>query len=118
MRQINIKYDGCCNRCEAALVRGSPAVYEKSMGIFCVGHAPIEVEDIRHYRQIKADAKADKYVLWAAKRRSEAERVFDHNSHYTGDIAFNTQPGHIPLRARVIARNKRADENLRVARDM
>lgn len=32
--------------------------------------------------------------------------------HYLGDHAFNTQPGHIPLRARVIARDDQAHESL------
>ncbi len=44
-----------------------------------------------------------------------ASATIGHNSRYTGDIAFNTQPGHIPLRARVIAQNDRAFESLNIA---
>jgi len=42
--------------------------------------------------------------------------TLNHNRTYTDDIAFNTQPGHIPLRDRVIKQNDRAYENLSVAK--
>jgi len=119
MRELITKYDGECKRCGTVLEVGSPVMYEKSMGIFCMGHEPTEVEDIRNFRQIKADAKADRYEGWAEKRKEQAEKTLDYNrKHYTGDIAFNTQPGHIPLRARVIDQNDRAYESLTVANRM
>ena len=62
--------------------------------------------------------KAEKLEAWAQKRIDEARAVIEHNRHYTDDHAFNTQPGHIPLRARVIAQNDRAYESLRRARQM
>lgn len=119
MKELITKYDGECKRCGVGLEVGKVVMYEKSMGIFCKGHEPTEVEDIRHFRQIKADAKADKYAGWAAKRRERSERTLNHNhKHYTGDIAFTTQPGHIPQRARVIAQNDRAYESLSIAERM
>ena len=51
--------------------------------------------------------------------RADANAVLDHNrEHYTSDIAFNTQPGHIPLRARIIRQNDRAFESLQKAQRM
>ena len=38
-----------------------------------------------------------------------------HNERYTSDIAFNTQPGHIPMRARIIKQDDRAYESLGTA---
>lgn len=118
MRQLLTKYNGTCHRCKKELNVGDPAMYEKSMGIFCPGCEPKDTEEIRHYRQIKADIKAERYESWAAKRREKAGKVLQHNERYTGDIAFNTQPGHIPLRARVIKQNDRAYESLTIANHM
>jgi hypothetical protein len=55
---------------------------------------------------------------WAAKREATAVAVFEAGKPYTSDIAFNTQPGHIPFRERLIAREDRACESLSRARDM
>jgi hypothetical protein len=52
---------------------------------------------------------------WADVRQIRAAAVFDANEVYRGDFAFNTQPGHIPERARVIARTDRAIEGLQKA---
>ena len=62
--------------------------------------------------------KADKLEQWAQKRIDEAKAVIEHNRHYTDDHAFNTQPGHIPLRARVIVQNDKAYASIRKAEQM
>jgi hypothetical protein len=118
MRQLTVKYKGECGRCGAALEIGQTAMYEKSMGIFCIGHEPTEVEEIREYRTMKAQKKADRYSEWADKR--EARAGVDLNSHpeYRHDWAFITQPGHIPARARMIAADDRAHESLTIAKKM
>ena len=69
------------------------------------------------YRE-RREAKAERLQEWAAKRETRAAAVLEHNSTYTSDIAFNTQPGHIPLRARVIRQNDRALESLSKASEM
>jgi hypothetical protein len=53
---------------------------------------------------------------WADKRQTKANAVFTRNEPFTSDHAFNTQPGHIPLRARIIAQEDRAFESLQVAK--
>ena len=118
MRQIIVKYNGECARCGNILEVGNPAMYEKSMGIFCVGCEPKETEDIREFRQAKASRKADRYDGWAKKREDQAEK--DLNSHpvQRHDIAFCTQPGRIPLRARMNKADDRACESLRKAESM
>ena len=58
MRQIEVKYQGECNKCGAVLEVGTQASYEKYTGIFCVGCEPKDTEEIRAYRQAKADQKA------------------------------------------------------------
>jgi hypothetical protein len=94
-------------------------MYEKHVGIFCIGCEPTDSEDIRSFKQAKANAKADKYDAWAEKRRERANKVLDHNhEHYTSCHAFNTQPGHIPIRARIIKQQDKAYESLRVAKEM
>lgn len=116
MRQIVLKYGGECQKCNSSLLVGQKAGYEKHVGIFCPDCTPSETEDIRAYRQEAADKRADRYGGWAAKRRERATATLSHNrEHYTSDIAFNTQPGHIPIRARVIAQNDRAMESLAIA---
>lgn len=118
MRPIKVKFSGECRKCDAALPVGSDAVYEKRVGIFCPSCAPTDPEEIRAYRQEGADRKADRYDEWAAKREAKAGAVLKRNEVFTGDHAFNTQPGHIPLRARVIAQNDRACESLNKAAEM
>lgn len=116
MRNITVKYAGNCRKCDALLSIGDAAIYERHIGIFCPDCAPTDSEDIRTYRQEAADHKADKYEEWAQKRTDKAMSTLNHNRTYTDDIAFNTQPGHIPLRARVIKQNDKAYENLTVAK--
>ncbi len=118
MRELIVKYSGECKKCGNVLEIGSPAMYEKSMGIFCLGCEPKEVEEIREYRQAKADIKADRYEGWAEKREKKAEAALNSFPSIRHDWAFITQPGHIPARARMIAADDRAYESLHVAEGM
>ena len=119
MRQIVVRYEGDCRKCGASLAIGENAIYERRIGLFCLTCAPVDSEDIRKYRQEAANKKADKYDEWAAKRKEKAEAVLSHNMEtYRGDHAFNTQPGHIPARARVIRQDDKAFESLQVAHKM
>jgi len=118
MRTITVKYDGACTKCGAALAVGQQAAYERSMGMFCPGCAPTDTEAIRAYRQARADAKAAKYQGWADKRKGKAAAVFKADSWAHGDTAFNTQPGRIPERSRMIERHDRQFESLRTAASM
>ena len=63
-------------------------------------------------------AKAERLREWAAKRETKAEAVFKANEPFTTDHAFNTQPGHIPGRDRLIAREDRAFQSLKKANEM
>ena len=69
------------------------------------------------YRE-KRLARAKRLREWAEKRQQKARQVFAEAEQYRGDYAFNTQPGHIPERARLIAREDRAFESLAKAHDM
>lgn len=66
----------------------------------------------------RREAKAERLRGWAAQRETSAAAVFAANEPFTSDYAFNTQPGHFPLRSRVIASEDRAYESLSKARDM
>lgn len=48
---------------------------------------------------------------WADGRDGKAGALLKRNEPFRGDIAFNTQPGHIPERARVIKREDQAAEH-------
>jgi len=63
-------------------------------------------------------AKAERLRGWAAKRNTQVVAVFKQGEHFRSDHAFNTQPGHIPERARLIAREDRAFESLNKAKQM
>jgi len=69
------------------------------------------------YRE-RREAKAARLQEWAAKRQDRAAAVFKANEPFTTDIAFNTQPGHIPARARIIAQEDRAFQSIRKAEEM
>lgn len=97
---------------------GDTAAYEKYTGIFCVPCAPADPEEIRDYRQTKANAKAERYDEWARKRKERAEASLSSHAEYRHDWAFITQPGHIPARARMIAADDRAYESLKKAHEM
>jgi hypothetical protein len=93
-------------------------MYEKSMGIFCVGCEPTNVEEIRAARLAKAERKANRLEGWAEKREIDATAKLDSFPSMRHDWAFITQPGHIPARARMIKADDRAYESLAKAREM
>lgn len=62
--------------------------------------------------------RAEQLRGWADKRQRDAAATFASHEQYRGDHAFNTQPGHIPERARVIAREDRAFASLEKAENM
>jgi hypothetical protein len=101
MRQITVKYEGECAQCHEPLMVGSPAMYEKTTGIFCVGHEPTEVEDIRDFRLFKAEKKADRLNARSYKLIDDANRRMKPLERMRGDIAFFTQPGRIAARDRM-----------------
>jgi hypothetical protein len=115
MREITVKYQGECKKCGQSLEIGQPAMYEKSIGIFCIGCEPKEVEEIRAFRLAKAERKAEKYEEWAEKREHKANAQLNSHSEIQHDWAFITQPGHIPFRAKMIKADDRAFESLNVA---
>jgi phage shock protein A len=69
------------------------------------------------YRDRRA-ARAGRLRGWAQTRQERAAAVLKAGEPYTSDLAFNTQPGHIPERARLIAREDRAYESLGKAASM
>lgn len=69
------------------------------------------------YREQRT-AKAERLREWAFKRKTAAAVVFKTDEPFTSDIAFNTQPGHIPFRAKLIAHEDRAHESLKKAASM
>ena len=69
------------------------------------------------YRE-RREARAQRLRDWAAKREEAAAAVFKAGEPFTSDHAFNTQPGHIPFRAKLIAREDRAHESVRKAGSM
>ena len=66
-------------------------------------------------RRERLEAKAERRRLWADKRRTRAAGPFREAERYRGDVAFNTQPGHIPARARLNRALDRAHEDLAMA---
>ena len=66
-------------------------------------------------RRERAVARLERRREWAAGRRDKAQACFAVGIPYLGDVAFNTQPGHIPERARVIRATERGVENLNIA---
>ena len=69
------------------------------------------------YRE-RREARAERLRGWADKRETASAATFKSHEVYRGDNAFNTQPGHIPERARVIAQTDRAVASLRKAEGM
>jgi len=63
-------------------------------------------------------AKAERLRGWAETRQERAAAALATGDKYRGDNAFNTQPGHIPERARLIARQDRAFESIAKANRM
>ena len=66
-------------------------------------------------RRERAEARLERRREWAAGRAAKAEGLFARGDKFRGDHAFNTQPGHIPERARVLAAHDRGCEHLKVA---
>lgn len=66
-------------------------------------------------RRERLEQKVDRRQDWAAGRRAKADRLHTFTDQFTGDHAFNTQPGHIPLRARVIRMEDQAAEHATMA---
>jgi hypothetical protein len=66
-------------------------------------------------RRERLENKLAKREEWAAGRRGKASALRSQNDRFRGDWAFNTQPGHIPERARAIARDEKSFEHLAVA---
>jgi DNA repair exonuclease SbcCD ATPase subunit len=69
------------------------------------------------YRE-RREARAERLQEWAGRREERAAAVFKAGEPFRGDTAFNTQPGHIPFRARLNAREDRAHESLSKAASM
>lgn len=66
----------------------------------------------------RREARAGRLNEWAGKREQRATAVLEAGEPFTSDNAFNTQPGHIPFRAKLIAREDRAHESLGKAASM
>ena len=66
----------------------------------------------------RREGRAERLREWAGKREDRAAAVFKASEPFRGDIAFNTQPGHIPFRAKLIAREDRAHESVAKAASM
>jgi len=69
------------------------------------------------YRERRA-ARAERLRLWAEKRTAAATRQLESQPELRHDWAFITQPGHIPERARMNARDDRAYASLDKAASM
>jgi len=69
------------------------------------------------YRE-RREARAQRLRDWAAKREEAAAAVFKAGEPFTSDHAFNTQPGHIPFRAKLIVCEDWAHESVRKAGSM
>lgn len=63
----------------------------------------------------RIESKLARRQVWANRHREQAQAGLAIGRRYAGDIAFNTQPGHIPERARVIRAQDRAFEHLETA---
>lgn len=66
-------------------------------------------------RRERAIARLERRREWAAGRRDKANALWDRGHRHSGDIAFNTQPGHIPERAREIRATERSFEHYSMA---
>jgi len=68
-----------------------------------MGIESVNVEELRRIKIDKAERKARRVETRARRLLKEAQRIEDSwPKDIIHDIAFNTQPGHIPLRARII----------------
>jgi hypothetical protein len=117
MRTIITKYASECRACGAAIAVGASVIYERRIGVFCVSCAPTKPDDIRRYRLEAAERKAARLNDWADRHDRKAAALESRNDPYRNDVAFNTQPGHIPERARSIARTERAWDHQKKANE-
>lgn len=62
-------------------------------------------------RRERMERRLARRLEWAQGRASKSAALRKSNEPYRGDHAFNTQPGHIPERARAIARDDKAFEH-------
>ncbi len=118
MRLLNSKYQSSCAKCERDISVGDQIAYEKMTGVFCPACFPTDPEEIREFRQMKADRKADRYEEWAQKREERAEAALNSYPEVRHDWAFITQPGRIPFRERMNRADARAIESLEKAKEM
>jgi len=118
VRQIIVKYQGKCSRCGKTIEIGSQAMYEKTTGIFCIGCEPTKTEDIRHFRKIKAQKKAEKLYNRAERLKKEAEGKMREFNTLRKDYAWVTQPGHVPGRQKVVDRYNKGSEMLSEAKKL
>lgn len=102
-RIITNKYEGECKKCGKLLEVGSQVQYVKWAGIFCSDHE-LTTEDIREARQERADRRANRLINKADRLNRLADDKQAGFNKFRGDIAFATQPGHIPFRRRLIDR--------------
>lgn len=63
----------------------------------------------------RALARLERRREWAAGRAAKARQIDASRPAYADDWAFITQPGHIPARARLIAREEKAQEHRNMA---
>lgn len=66
-------------------------------------------------RRERKEARMQRRLDWAVGRDKKAASIDAYTDRYRGDIAFNTQPGHIPERARVIRMQDRAFQDRTMA---
>jgi len=118
MREIILRYGGRCARCGAELEAGQPAKYEKSQGIFCPPCEPQGPDEIRQFRTIKAEARAERLTARADRLDADATRRAAPFEAMRGDIAFFTQPGRIPYRDRIFRSFDKAGELAKGAREL
>ena len=67
-------------------------------------------------RRERLEAKVERRREWATGRTDKAAALTQYTDRFRGDWAFNTQPGHIPERARVIRMIDKAGEHADMAR--
>ena len=66
-------------------------------------------------RRERKENRLARRLDWAVGREQKAASLHAYTERYRGDVAFNTQPGHIPERARVIRATDRACEHSEMA---
>jgi len=88
MKRITVKYEGECARCGQPLCVGDAAMYERVTGIFCVGCEPTDTEDIRAYRQDRADGKASRLEEWADSAEARGSAAIEGARNMAAGIPF------------------------------